>query len=174
MIWYTCCFIFMEVKDREGECKFLLNRVEPLRTLPQDAWGTCLPWPCQQVSHQALGLSLFSWVAKGVNSVFWFAFSSEWSLVFFPNCNSHLPFSMDSLSFCSIFCQPFGIFFNTLRAFYLLGRWALSFLYKSQTFSLDFLVVSFVYRVFYPCRNVYFLVKCIHLSCVLLLDLEFS
>lgn len=61
-----------------------------------------------------------------------------------------------------------------LRAFYLLRRSALSFLYKSQTFSLDFFFASSVYRVFYPCRNVYFLVKWIQLSCVLLLDLELT
>lgn len=74
----------------------------------------------------------------------------------------------------NFFVSLLVFFFYTLRTFYLLGRSALSFLYKSQTFSLDFLVASFVYKVLYPGRNVYFLVKWIHLSCVLLLDLEFS
>lgn len=45
-----------------------LNGVEPLYTWPQGV--EVLPWPWQPVSHQALGLLLFSCVAKGVSVYF--------------------------------------------------------------------------------------------------------
>lgn len=175
MIWCTCCFIFREVKVLEGKCKFFLTGLNHYAFLLK-----MLEVPV------CLGLAN-KWVIKLLD----FCYSHGWQRVlsgilicfllwvkfnvFFPECNGHLPFFFYGQFVFLFNClSAFWYFFYMLRAFSLLGRSALSFLYKSQTFSLDFAVASFVYRVFYPRRRVYFLVKCIHLSCVLFLDLEFS
>lgn len=60
--------MFRKVNVLEDKCKFLLMGLNHY-TLGLKVLEV-LPWPWQPVSHQALGLLLFSCVAKGVSVYF--------------------------------------------------------------------------------------------------------